>query len=172
MFNFAYPADCLKVRYVLPPPPPQPNTTPLQPGQPLVWYPWMMPRRNYRFLKSNVNGQKVILTNLQASIAVYNGDVPGSEPVRLPFRQALSSALGEKLITPLSGNAGQKAGLVQLAMKSVLDARVADGNKAQPTTEHIPDWLAARGITTIGAYQAVDMVGTWIADWTNAGYSS
>lgn len=150
LFNYVYPADCIKFRYLVPMPPPQAAVTGPAPGEPLIWLPWMMPRRDWRYVISNFGDAKVVTTNLNRAVGVYNTDVQNCDLFDEAFIDALSSSLANELIMPLAGNVALKSGFVNIAKASIDSAMAYDGNEAMPTTDHVPDWIAARG--SPGAY--------------------
>jgi|SRR6185312_3707255 len=173
LFNYAYPSDCLKVRYLLPAPPPIPGVASPAPGEPLIWYPWMMPSRNWRFLVSSVGDTSQILANIQQAVGVYNADITNCDLFDELFIGALAAALAEKLILPLSGNIQMKQGFIGIASKAVTDARAADGNEALPSTDHTPDWIAVRGLPGSAAFLGPGGMaewGMWYCDWNTGGY--
>lgn len=145
LFNYAYPADCVRFRYLVPSPPPQQTVSPPIAGQPLVWYPWMAPNRANRYVVSNVQDAKVITTNLDMAIGVYNKDVTDCDLFDEGFVDALSAALANELIMPLAGNVALKSGFVNIAKMSLDEAKAADGNEAIASVDTTPDWIAVRG---------------------------
>lgn len=148
--KFVYPADCLKVRYVLPTPaatstPGVPNVSDMGFGQSA------MPSRNNRYLPafddSVVPSKKVLLSNLSDVTCIYTADVVDPDLWDDLFANALVMGLANKLVMPLSGNVKLKSSYAQMAEQSILTARAVDGNEAVPSTDHTPDWITARGIT-------------------------
>lgn len=148
--KYAYPADCLKVRYILPTP--TPTTSPGVPNVSSVGYnPYAMPSRSNRFLPayddSALPATKVLLSNIVNINLVYTVDVTDPTLFDPLFTDALVMGLANKLVMPLSGNVKLKQGFAQMAEASILTARAADANEAIPSTDHTPDWIMTRGAT-------------------------
>lgn len=150
LVKYAHPADCLKVRYILPPPvapvvaDPPPDVSSAIPFA----YPWCMPSRAWRYVVAYddtvVPSRRVILSNVPSALAVYTVDVTNPELWDSLFADALVMALANKLVIPLSGNVGMKQGYIAAVDAAILQARVADGNEAIPSTDHSVDWIEAR----------------------------
>lgn len=148
--KYAYPADCLKVRYILPTPTANggggiaPNVSSLTPND------WMMPSRRNRFLPAYddavLPATKVLLSNVVNINIIYTVDVVDPDLWDSLFTNAMVMGLANKLVMTLSGNVKLKGTYAQLAQQSILDARVADGNEAIASSDHTPDWIATRGI--------------------------
>jgi hypothetical protein len=178
MVKYEYPSDCLRVNYILPPPlpPPSSGVAPDVSGGPLFYNPWAMPSRNWRFLPAydeelvseTLTPRKVLLSNLPEAYAVYVIDVEEPTMFDASFANALSAALAYRLVMPLTGNAGMKTTFKQLAEIEITSARVKDGNEANPSTDHTPDWMAVRG--SAGQYNAGGMAQWGLGQWYN-GYS-
>lgn len=171
-YSYAYPADCIKVRYLLNPPPPTPIGGVAPPvGQPIDFAPWLMPSRTNRFVvsvqtvgsASPPDTQTLILANLQSAVAVYTMDVINVGNFDPLFIEALTMALASKIVIPLTGNVNMKKAFVQLAQQALITAQVADGNESLPKTDHTPDWIKARGTPASAQMSGVDMLGNWFA---------
>lgn len=167
-----YPADCLKAHYILPQP-----TSQVVEGVPSVgdqlFAPWCAPSRNFRYLPAYDPGStafpdahRVILTNVNPALLIYTVDV--TDPLQWDelFTNALVMALANKFVMPLSGNVKLKMSYAQMAQAAITEARVADGNEAVPSTDHVPDWIQARGVGGLlpggpAAFQG----GMWYSGW-------
>ncbi len=152
---YEYPADCLKMRYILPPPVVTNNADPDVSVQYI--YPWCPPSRQWRFLPSFADvpavdpedppvPTKVLLANVLEALGVYTADVEETTFFDILFEQALVAALASKLILPLAGNVNLKSGFLKVAADALLQARAVDGNEALPSTDHSVDWMVARGV--------------------------
>jgi len=172
LFQYSYPADCLKFRYVVPPPPPNYAVT-VSTGQPLVYGPWLRPSRNNRFLLSNdvdVNGNqtKSIITNVCEALGVYTREVTNPDVFDDLFEGALQAALSYRLVMPLTGNVGMRDEFKQAAEQAIAVARAADGNEAIGSTDHTPDWIKTRGVGYYSGYGApVSGWGEMCCSWEN-----
>ena len=175
-FMYAYPADCLHIRYLLW----QPiySTTTVAPNVSDIGSAfYMRPSRNHRFLKGNyllpgnTEVSVVIFTNVRNAICVYTQDVTDPTLFDVSFSEALIALLASRLVVPLTGNIGLKKDLEAVAMQYVIDARVADGNEGLSSTDHTPDWMRTRGLYggVTGGYDGMPY-GDWGTWW--GGYGS
>jgi len=153
LYKYAYPADCIKLRYILFQPPQITNSVAPAVGLPVGGLPWLKPSRANRFLIANdpVEG-KVILSNVCNAVAVYTGDIQNVDLFDDLFDLALTSALAMKLCTPITGNVGQKESFRGEVTDALAQARAADGTEALASTDHQPDWIAARGVNYPSGY--------------------
>lgn len=162
--KYLYPADCLKVRYILPTP-----TATAVSGVPNVsdvgMNPYAMPSRNNRFLPAyddtTLPAKKVLLSNINNITLVYTVDVIDPTLFDALFQDALVMGLANKLVMPLSGNVKLKNGFAQMAQQSILTARAVDGNEAVPSTDHTPDWIVTRGVGPIAGQVPGFTGGSW-----------
>lgn len=165
---YTHPSDCLKMRYILPPPiPPTVDgaITPPAVGTVLPG-PWCGPSRAWRYLisvdTSTSPDRKVILSNVLDAYGVYTMDVTETSLFDPLYENALSMALASKLVMALTGNVGLKNSFWQLANEAVIAARVADGNESIPTTEHMVDWIVGRGVWgATGGMTGFSAIGDW-----------
>jgi hypothetical protein len=167
--KYAYPSDCLKVRYILPPPPPVDTISPVV-GEPLFYSPWCGPRRDWRFLIANDDttglDTKVILSNVCQALLVYNKDVVSPDAWDAQFQDALVAALASKIVLAITGNAGMKQSFVQIAQGAITTARMADGNESLASTDHTPDWIQTRGVGSPFGYSPFAFTsGQWYGGW-------
>lgn len=178
VFEYAYPSDCVKFRYLLvmpegwpfpvqPDAPPQVGTTPLFPYYPVS--------RRARYLESSdldpsSNKQrKVLLSNAPCAIGVYSYDCSVCDQFDEAFTDALVAILAEKFIMPCTGNVQLKGSFYQLAKERIMDARVADGNEGLPTTDHTPDWISVREFSGDWYYSGMPPFGQGVlgCSWDN-----
>lgn len=152
LFKYAYPADCLKLRYLFAPPQIN-NTNPAEPAVdvgPSGWW-TISPRRDWRFvINEDVDQEtgaltKTILSNVPYAVAAYTMDVTNCDRMDELFQGALTAALAYRLVIPLTGNAGMRPDFKQSALESVRIAQAADGTESITTTDHEVDWISARG---------------------------
>lgn len=153
LYEYSYPSDCLKVRYLVEPSPVPPSSLPTT-GETLLPY---TSSRQWRFLIGNDldsggNARRMVLTNLFQAFAVYTVDVTNTDLFDDSFTEALVAGLASKLVIPLTGNVAMRQSFINEATSAVINARVADGNEALPSTSHTPDWIQARGIPDYYAY--------------------
>lgn len=155
LFEYAYPSDCLKARFL------QPSPLPVEPGVPLTTAP------NAGFVGQSVptnipfvvgtdndaggNPISVILSNLYQAQLIYNRDL-----TQVPdlwdslFYQAATATLGAYLINALARDASQMAQQIGMA-KSILDqARAQSANESISNADHLPDFIAIRSSGSVG----------------------
>lgn len=173
-YKYLYPADALRVRYMLPP---QPNNSGLIPNDALLSY--CGPSRANRFIIGNdldefSNQRKVVLTNVKDTQAVYIIDVQDVSLFDASFRIALVGLLAFKLVIPLTGNAGMRRDFALSAQDAINSARAADGNEAISSTDHTPDWISARGGDSGNPYADPlwGQLGSWFVGWDNISWGS
>lgn len=171
LYKYAYPSDCLKFRYILAPPsnvaPTGPQVSVGQPG-PVCW----APSRANRYLvmvevdpDTNIS-TKVIVSNVALAIGVYTADVVDTDLFDPMFESALAASLAYKLVIPLSGNVGMREQFRLSSEGSITNARVADGNEAIPTTDHVVDWMSARGVSGYAGMPGCGADwGSWNCSW-------
>lgn len=129
-FKYAYPADAVLIRYVVPTPPS--GSVPF------------LPNRANRFEIGADDTQRLVFSNVSQALAVYTGDVQNVELFDPLFEEALVYAIAAKIVTPLTGNAGMLQGLVSLAKNALTEAQASSANEAVSVSDHTPDWLAVR----------------------------
>jgi hypothetical protein len=168
LYEYAYPSDCLDVRYVMP----QITTTggPLaNVGFPAYYYqqPYVnVPPQRFQTAMDTINGQqvKVILCNQQTAVGVYTCDIENPQIWDSLFAEAMVNALAAQLVMPLSGDKSLRVQAAQAAMQSVNTARVRDGNENLTVNDHTPDWLTVRG------YQADWATGSYVGAWSTPSF--
>lgn len=153
------------MRYVLPPAPLTTGETPL--------LGWGVPSRANRFIISNDldelgRQRKVVLATLQSAVGVFTTNVSDTELFDATFEQALVSLLAFKLVIPLTGNAGMRAEFKTSAVEMINSARAVDGNEAISSTDHTPDWIAARG-SPMWSPAGMD-IGNWYIPYDNVNW--
>lgn len=166
MYSYTYPADCLKLRYLLCPPVLD-NSTIVTTGDVLQWY---LPSRRNRFLPGldTTGTQKVILTNVSNAMAVYTKDLQDVTLWDSGLWDAVVAALQAKIVIPLTGNVQMKKTFEDLAMGSITEARAQDGNEALPTSDHMPDWISTRGYGDgFSGFPAMNTLGIWYTGYDN-----
>ena len=153
LWEYAYPADCVKFRYIVSPPPPA-NTTVSPPAVGLPVGPpwWTGASRNNRFmLNGTVDAQNnpitTVVSNVYQAIGVYTHDAQVVDTFDELFINALVSLLAYKLVIPLSGhNIKHEESASEAEVMDVTQARVADGNEAFFKDDIPTDWMNARGV--------------------------
>jgi hypothetical protein len=163
LFEYAYPDDCLKMRFVSP----QVSNLGVQ-GTPIFSTPSNIPVpvgtfRPQRFQEATdenfADGQRtVVLCNQAQAIGVYTVMVANPTLWDAQFTIAFENVLGARMVIPLSGDKKMASDAKQEAKEIVLSARVTDGNEGltyTADTQRVPDWLSVRG---------------YAGDWPTGGY--
>lgn len=150
-FQYQYPDDCLKARFLIPTLTSQPGT-----AVPLTTAPNLQIRSAnlptaIPFVVATVkddrgNDNKVILTNLGLAQLIYTRDVTQNpDEWDSLFLAAATALLGSYFINALARNQAQFNSQVAVAKNIIDQARVASANESISTSDHIPDWLQVRG---------------------------
>jgi len=155
LYEYAYPSDCLAVRFLLPDPPAVLNgTAPIFPGN-IGAIQGCLPAEGWKFvvgIDSDPNKPndpaaqiKVILTDLQYADAVYTARIANPDLWDPHFLQAGTATLGAWLVNPVSMNREILKDQVQIASMILNQARISDGNEGFESVDHLPDWMRVRG---------------------------
>lgn len=181
LFGYAYPSDCIKFRYTIPPPVPPLVAGQIVPpltGDQVIGPTWRGPSRRNRYVIHTAkdgrgNLTREILSNVQNAYGVYTGDVDDPDIFDDLFTDALESALAFKLCMPLSGNVAMREEYKATAEQAIVAARVADANEAIPDSDVRVDWLDVRGTGSAWGYAPWSGVGwgAWNGQWDNMNWS-
>jgi hypothetical protein len=158
LYSYAYPAEGILVRAVLP----QPytlatQTTPIYPYSSTTVQPQFTRAAKFKTgldTDSNGNTVRAIFTNQQQALLCYTAKITDTTLFDSLFRTALIHALASEIAFPLSGDKQLANMLAQKANNVILAARVADANETIDVIDHTPDWLRIRGA---GGSDAVEM---------------
>ncbi len=155
LYEYLYPQDCVKVRFVPWLAPPINEDPPLMTGLPaqLTISPGNHPAPfvigTDLLSGPDQTGISVILTNVQNAQAVYTAAVFDPQQWDATFMQAVVAMLAARFAMPLVDD--KKLALemrnqqIAIVKDLVGQARVSDGNETWTTTDHIPDWFRVRG---------------------------
>lgn len=149
LYEYAYPSDCLKLRFMIPYITPPSSSPPLTTGgntgalsiSPNTSIPFVV---GVDYDAQN-NPIKVILTDLPLAQMVYTADLS-----QVPdlwdslFLNAVTAVLATYFITALARNKAQMDSQVAIAKGTLDSARASNGNEAITSTDHIPDWIQIR----------------------------
>lgn len=159
-YEYAYPANCIKARYVVPS---NSNGTlsipifsvPLEAG---VFVNGAAVRFNTAQGKDLSNNPiRVILTNQANAILTYTAQTTDLNLWSKDAIMALSLVLAAYITPTLSGDKKLQANLFASARDRVTTAEVKDANEGLTIQDSTPDWMSIRGQTNIG-----DLTfGTW-----------
>jgi hypothetical protein len=166
LYEYAYPSDCLKVRFL--PALYQGAVT----NPPLTTAPAMMipasPLANYG-VPFVVGGDKdavgnratMIFTDLSQAQAVYTALIDDPDLWDSSFQQAMVYTLGAKFVNAIARNKALFDDMAAMAANIVNQARVSDGNEGTTTSDNLPDWMRVR------ANSGLLFAGTWYQGWDN-----
>lgn len=147
LYAYAYPSDCLDVRYIVPSYPASSGSTPTFPVN--VSAPSFLPNGGQISYKVQTMdfGQGpllTILTNQDIAQAVYTLNDSNPAIWDSLFQQAMVAALGAFLVPALSLSLPLLDRCVKQAEVAIAQARIRDGNEGVTTMDHLPDWQQAR----------------------------
>jgi hypothetical protein len=154
LYSYLYPADCLRLRFVLPtlqtPVASPPLTT--NASSPFCYpgVPTAIPFVEATDLDPDNNPIRVVLSNLTQAQAIYTRDLSQFPNLWDPlFHSAVTATLGAYFINALSRDKGQMQEQIAIA-KNLLDtARVMNANEGINNVDHVPDWMRIRRTTGI-----------------------
>lgn len=168
LYAYAYPSDCLDMRYIVPSlPSSEGGTTPATTINNAAGT-WLPSGGQIPYVVSTISDVNntpilVILSNQDQAQAVYTVNQPNPAGWDSLFQQAMVSSLGAFLVPALSLSLPLMQLAIATAEKAIVVARTADGNEGVTTMDHLPDWMRARngaqgfgyagyGLSTYGGY--------------------
>jgi hypothetical protein len=160
-YEYAYPPDCLLVRFVMPAPNWPTSSAPLMTNTGINYTPQVftsMPFVPAIDTDANGNQIKVILTNCgpcttlpntsppQAGMpqVVYTARIPNVDLWDSHLQNAVIGACAAWFCAPLNGDDKKRALAIQMAAGLINVARVSDGNEGITDSNLIPDWMQIR----------------------------
>jgi len=153
----------MKARFILPVWNQPAVTPPFTTGPSNILTQWGLPGAiPYQIASDTVasNLTKVILTNLPTAQLVYTRKIDDPDLWDPSLVQAMVSTLAASLVNPLARNAQLFKDQVGVAGSIVQQARVSDGNEGTTQQDHLPDWIAVRGV-----YADTGGVGPYYGYW-------
>jgi hypothetical protein len=169
-YEYAYPNDCLRIRYLQWPPttngtPTQLNWTgnypPLDTGDSGALGANSMRRRPPYEVSSDMdtvgNKIKVILTNLEFALIKYTYDCTDPNMWDADFEEAFIWIFAAKLCGPLTGDKEQAKLCAENALEAILKAKVDDANESPQSPNTMPDWIRARGLLGMESLEFPDL---------------
>lgn len=152
-YEYAYPNDCLKARFLIPNPPQVGTASPPVFAQGTIAtpiWPWTNPGYIFKIatdVDNKGNAIKVILTDVEFAQLVYTSRVTNCDLWDPLFLNAAASYLGSWLVNPLARNAEVLKEQIAITKEIVEAARISDGNEGMTSIDRTPDWMAVRGAT-------------------------
>lgn len=145
VYEYAYPADCVSARYIMPMVAVDPAAVVGTVAAPSLVGP---PARFIisQDVDSSDTPIKVILTNQPQAVLVYTVRITNPQLFDGLFTRALSAYLGALIAVALAGDKRLAQMAFDAADRMVRSARVSNGNEGGPTViDSVPDWIAVRG---------------------------
>ena len=166
-YAYAYPADCLKARFLIQKPPD--STTDAVPVLGAGWFaspPLFGGASAFPFVvaidtDAAGNQIKVILTDLEWAQLVYTGRVKNPDMWDPHLVAAVVSTLAAWLVMPLRNDPGIMKGAVEIASATIQQARLTDGNEGTTSTDRVPDWMVVRGLSSYHGLNAPQAFYGW-----------
>lgn len=148
-YQYAYPEDCLQVRFVMPRDPRfdlpygitlMTNMGARHHGRAITSLPFV-PAIDH---DQEGNEIKTILTHARHAEAVYTGRVHDVNLWGAPLRNAVTATLAAWMTMPLTGDKQLMVMRVQLAVGLITAARLHDGNEGITSSDLPVDWMDVR----------------------------
>lgn len=171
-YEYAYPADCLKVRFLIPRPSlPAPGVAPLMTNVGVNFMPSVntsMPFVPAVDTDADQNQIRVILTNAPRAEAVYTARISNVDLWDPSLQNAVIGALAAWACAPVSGSLDRQKLCIASAAALIRTARDSDGNEGITQMDIIPDWMQVRN-TGSGMFGWNLPQGGYIASWDGWG---
>lgn len=153
-YEYAWPSDCLKARFLLPTLQTMPGGIPLTTAPntvlPTADAPTGIPFVIGTDFDAQGNPIKVILTNLFAAQLVYTRDLSQFPDLwDSLFLSAETAMLGAYFINALARNQAQLQTASAQAKAIIEQARAVSGNESISNADHIPDWITVRATSAV-----------------------
>lgn len=151
LYEYAYPADCLQIRYVLPQLASAQGVVPgTVPTQAVATAPV------YFILSSDTdaggNDTNVILTNQPQAILVYTKRITNPNLFDAVFVDAFAYYLASRICFNLTGDKQIARDIFKIADALSRQARASNGNEGITVIDSVPDWIRVRGYCSDWAY--------------------
>lgn len=148
LYAYAYPSDCLDVRYIVPSYPANTGSTPDFPVNvaAAAWLPTggQIPFK-VQLIDANPASQRLcILTNQELAQVVYTINFSNPAGWDSLFQEAMVASLGAFLVPALTLDLALMDRCMKQAEAAIAQARIRDGNEGVTNMDHIPDWMQAR----------------------------
>jgi hypothetical protein len=145
-YQYAYPADCLRVRKVVPNySAPQGMATPLFPTTATSALPyWDLPGMRFQVATDtdvSNNPYTCILANIDQAIGCYLRDITIEDLWDASFTEAMVVALAGRLALALTSNQALAKDLFGHANQLIIEARADDGNEGLTIIDRDADWI-------------------------------
>ncbi len=149
LYEYAYPSDCLKVRFLIPTPTTPSTQAPPMTGTGLSFPPFANTRIPFtKAVDDDANGNEiaVILSNARVAQVIYTKRINNPDLWDIQLQTAVIAALAAYFVNPLNRNAVLLKERVEIAARLLIQARIADANEGISTVDHYPDFMQVRNI--------------------------
>lgn len=151
LYEYAYPTDCVLLRYLMPLIQTSPTTV-VGTASPMTAYgppvPFVLSSDN----DANGNPIQVILTNQPQAQAVYTWRNTLTTMFDAQFVNALSAYLGSRICKALTGDMAMMKAAFEIASELTIKAQASNGNEGLTVIDSTPDWMRVRGYCSDWAY--------------------
>lgn len=174
MYEYGYPTDCLKVRFVIPQPNlPAAGTAPLMTNVGVTSMPWVNTSLPFvPAIDNDADGNqvKVILTDACRAQGVYTARIANPDLWDPSLQNAVIGALGAWACAPVSGSMERQKLAIGIASSLIKAARDSDGNEGITQMDYIPDWMQVRNAGGgLGLFGWSTPGGGYMASWDSWG---
>lgn len=166
-YEYAYPNDCLKMRFVIPQPDLPAGSAPVMTNVGINYQPLVSTALPFvPAIDTDAAGNqiKVILTNACRSQGVYTARIANVDLWDVSLQNAVIGALAAWFAGPVTGDDAKKKLAIQIAVGLLTSARISDGNEGITSMDHVPDWMQIRD-TGSGLWGIGLQGGGWMAGW-------
>jgi hypothetical protein len=149
LFEYAYPANCLMARYVVPAATQQLSGVPIfSTNNPVAWSVMGPSVKSIVIIDQDPQGNdiKAICTNQDQATLCYTKDVLNVDLWDPGFQQAVVDGLGYRITIGLTGDKKLSDMLAQRANDTIMRARASNANESLSNQGSIPDWIRTRGV--------------------------
>jgi hypothetical protein len=173
-YEYAYPEDCLKVRFVIPMPLfNAPGAAPIMTNVGVNFMPCVntsMPFVPAVDIDSDGNQIRVILSNAPRAQAVYTARIANVDLWDPSLQNAVIGALAAWAAPAVSGSMERQKLAIAMAGNLIQAARISDGNEGITQQDVVPDWMQVRNAGSgFGLFGWNVPGGGYIAGWDSWG---
>lgn len=152
--EYAWPPDCLRLRFIQPTLNTAPAGTPLTTAPNVVLYAPPVPTAIPFVVSTDFDGGnnpiKVVLANLYGAQGIYTRDLSQFPDLwDSLFTTAVTAMLASYFINALSRNKDQMQAQITLAKSALDQARAMNGNESISNIDHQPDWMRVRQTSAV-----------------------
>lgn len=147
LYQYAYPDECLKMRFVIPLPQVAGSSVPIMSQVGINYFPEVctsIPFTPAVALDDNGKMIRVLLTNAPIAQGVYTLRIPDPTMWDPSLRNAVIATLAAWFVNPLSMKKDLLGERVGMAVSLIKEARISDGNEGITSMDHYPDWIDVR----------------------------